>query len=206
VTRSLRTVHLLFVCAANVCRSPVAERLALAWAHETLGPGAGGLSIASAGVQARAGEPMDRYSAAALLRLGGDPAGATARPLTPEMAGRADLVLTMTRQQRSRVLELAPRGLRHTFTLLEAAELLDLVDLSGLERLGPPERVRELAVRLDRARAHHRDAESEDIEDPIGRRASVHQRVARTVADAVYPLIAVVCTGTREVPRPADDG
>jgi protein-tyrosine phosphatase len=199
-------VHLLFVCAANVCRSPVAERLALAWAQEALGPGAGGLTIASAGVQARIGEPMDPYSAAALLRLGGDPSGATARALTAETAGRADLVLTMTRQQRSRVLELAPRGLRHTFTLIEAAELLDLADLDGLEHLTPPERVRELAVRLDRARAHHRDTESDDIEDPAGRRAGVHNRVAETVADAVDPLIQVLCSGTREAERDPDLG
>jgi protein-tyrosine phosphatase len=186
-------VHVLFVSATDVRRSPVAERLAVMWAREHLGPGAGGLSIEKAGVEAIDGQEMDPHSAEALARLGGDPAGVRARGLTADLAARADLVLTMSRSQRARVLELAPRGLRHTFTLLEAAGLLEDADLSGLDRLSPPQRVGELAVRLHHARAHHRDTQQDDIEDPAGRRSTVHHRVARTIAGAVFPLVRVLC-------------
>ena len=116
-------MRIFFVCTGNVCRSPVAERLATAWAREKLAqsPEADVVQIESAGLSAVANQPIDPHTATALVGLGGDPAGFRSREFTPELAADADLVLTMTRDQRRTVLEAAPRGLRRTFTLTEAA-------------------------------------------------------------------------------------
>ncbi len=147
-------MHILFVCSGNVCRSAVAERLATTWAGEKLAssPEADAVRIDSAGLGAITGQPIDPHSAAALVALVGDPAGFRSREFTPELAADADLVLTMTRDQRRTVLEASPRGLRRTFTLTEAADLLQRADLTGLSLLPLTARARELGRRLDVAR------------------------------------------------------
>src|SRR5689334_3964590 len=135
-------MRLLFVCTGNLCRSPVAERLTAARARRA------GLAddvvVGSAGLGAPTGQPVHPHSAAALERLGGDPAGFASRPFAAELATGADLVLTMTRAQRRAVLEQTPRGLRRTFTLREAADLLPRADPTGLASLPPADRAREL--------------------------------------------------------------
>ena len=146
-------MRLLFVCTGNLCRSAVAEGLTRAWLARTTIGGPGRVEVLSAGTRAPVGEPMDRSSAAALTRLGGDPTGLRATALTPELAASADLVLTMTRDHRRAVLGMAPRGLRRTFTLLEAADLVGEADVRDLAALPLDERARELGLRLDAARA-----------------------------------------------------
>lgn len=62
----------LFVCTANICRSPIAERLALSvW-----GTGSP-IAVISAGTHATAGRPMAAEAADALRELGGDPEGSS---------------------------------------------------------------------------------------------------------------------------------
>jgi protein-tyrosine phosphatase len=198
-------VRILFVCTGNVCRSPVAERLATAWAREKLAhsPEADMAQIRSAGLSAVANRPIDPHSAAALVELGGDPAGFRSHEFTPELAADADLVLTMTRDQRRTVLEASPRGLRRTFTLTEAADLLQRADLTGLSLLPLTARARELGRRLDAARAGRPTADSDDIADPIGQTAVVHQEVAGLVAAALRPLADVLFTSVRiKLPAP----
>lgn len=192
-------VRLLFVCTGNICRSPVAERLTVARAAEALAdsPELARIEVMSAGTRAAAGSPMAPYSARALEPLGGDPAGFRARPLTAELAQSADLVLTMTRAHRSTVLGLAPRGLRRTFTLAEAAALAELADLSGLALMPLEERVRELGLRLDAARARRSAGSADDIADPMGQRAGVHAEVAARIDRAVRPLAEVLLTSVR---------
>ena len=192
-------MRILFVCTGNVCRSPVAERLAATWARERLAgsPEADVVRIDSAGLGAAVGRPIDPHTAAALVGLGGDPAGFGSKPYTAELAEDADLVLTMTRDQRRTVLESTPRGLRRTFTLTEAADLLQRADLTGLSLLPLTTRARELGRRLDAARAARPTAEGDDIVDPIGQRAHVHLDVAEHVAGALRPLAHVLFTSVR---------
>jgi protein-tyrosine phosphatase len=185
-------MRLLFVCTGNVCRSQVAARLATAYAARGLGAQAADVVISSAGLEAPEGRPMDPRSAAALRRLGGDQTGARAMGFRPELAESADLVLTMTRHQRRAVLERTPRGLRRTFTLLEAADLAGRADLRGLEFRPLGERARDLAMRLDAARSLRTTTEADDILDPIGHRQAVHDQVATTIANALRPLAEVL--------------
>jgi protein-tyrosine phosphatase len=167
-------LDILVVCLGNVCRSPVAERLLRLRFRELLGSRADALSVSSAGVTALVGRPMDAASAAELRRLGGDPEGFVARQCRPEMADGAGLVLTATREVRSRVLQEAPRALRRTFTLREFAALTRLPSVSDADPWASP-------ADLVRGAASWRSSallEDQDVEDPIGRPAQVHGRVA----------------------------
>jgi protein-tyrosine phosphatase len=192
-------MRILFVCTGNLCRSPVAERLAMAWARDLLkqSPEHAGIEIGSAGIDGVPGRQMDARSADALRALGGDPAGFRSRSLEARMADEADLVITMSRRQRREVLEKSPRGLRRTFTLLEAAELLQRADLTGLNLLPLALRARELGLRLDAARSYRPTRASDDVIDPIGRSASVHREMAASIAAALRPLAAVLFSSIR---------
>lgn len=101
-----RDLRLLFVCTGNVCRSPVAQRLATAWARDALAhsPEADGVHVLSAGLTAVEGRQIDPASAHALAGLGGDPAGFGSQPFNRALAEDADPVLTRTRGQRRTVL------------------------------------------------------------------------------------------------------
>lgn len=104
---------LLFVCAGNTARSPIAQSLcATAIADrlnvsrydlETLG-----ITIASAGVTARVGKPMKPDAVEALGAMGVKPHDHEARQLTPELIARASAIYCMTADQLHRVLEIAP--------------------------------------------------------------------------------------------------
>jgi protein-tyrosine phosphatase len=195
-------MQVLFVCTGNLCRSPVAERLAAAWAREALGdsPELAQVEVLSAGVEADAGQTIAPSSAQALRQLGGDPEDFGSRPLTAELADGADLVLAMTRDHRREVLKLAPRGLRRTFTLTEAADLVTQADLRGLRTLPLTPRAQELGRRLDAVRAYRSPTANDDIPDPIRQRPAVHEEVARTIAAALRPLADVLFTSVRDQP------
>ena len=183
-------MSLLFVCQGNTCRSAVAERLVSAWAAEDARASIGG--IGSAGLGAREGQPLHPLSAEALQELGGVPGEFRSRPFVPALAEDAGLVLTMTERQRRSVLEAAPLGLRRTFALTEAAALLELADLTGLDTLAARERPAELGRRLHEARARRPAAQWSDIEDPLGKRPSAHRNAAHRIADALRPLADVL--------------
>lgn len=159
-------MHILFVCTGNICRSPTAERLAAA---------VPGLRASSAGTRAVIGHPVHPEAARVLRDLGGDPAGFAARQLSPKIAGGADLILTMTRAHRDAVLEMAPRQLRRTFTLAEAAALTT--------EFGPAE-VADLAA----LRPHLRAGLDLDVADPIGQSPEVFDRVGAQIAELVRPV------------------
>ena len=126
-----------------------------------------------------------------LQGLGGDPAGFTARQLVDDMAIDADLTLTMTRQHRRDVLRLAPRALTRTFTLREAAGLLETVG-EDVEVHGDDlaERARNLVRELAAARSRRQSGAADDIRDPIGLPAEVHQEVGDAVAGALLRVLS----------------
>jgi len=132
---------------------------------------------------------MHPNSAVVLRGLGGDPTGFVARRFTPELAATADLVLTMTRAQRHAVLEAAPRALRRTFTLLEAADLLEM--LEGIE---PHEgdivgRAQRMVRAMSDVRSHRRTAMADDVPDPIGLPLEAHWRMGHLVRRGVTSVL-----------------
>jgi protein-tyrosine phosphatase len=106
------TKRVLFVCTANVCRSPMAEAIFNALAEDAGMPHA----ASSAGVAALKGEPMTPHARAALEEVGVYADGHRARQADGAMLEGADLVLAMTPRHVEKLLGLsaASSGKIHT--------------------------------------------------------------------------------------------
>lgn len=164
--------RILVVCTANVCRSPMVQAMLRARLDPEV------VTVGSAGVRAPQGRAMDRDSAAQLASRGVPLPESTARQLTPDLVRDADLVLTATRAHRAEVLDLEPRALRRTFTVLEFADLCHVVEAEDLPGL--------VAAA---AAARARGPQEADLPDPIGRSVEVHADVAQR-ADVATAAIA----------------
>jgi protein-tyrosine-phosphatase len=104
---------LLFVCSGNTCRSPMAEAISNAEISARLNIpfealGNSPLRSLSAGVTARAGEPMPRQAQIALQELGVPLYAHSSRSLTPEMIEQAEVVYCMGDTHRDAVINLYP--------------------------------------------------------------------------------------------------
>lgn len=190
--------EVLCVCTGNVCRSPAAERL-LGSVLEPLG-----IRVTSAGTEAPAGARISPQMDRLLLGRGIDAGDHRARWLTEADVQRAGLVLGMTREHRSRAVQLAPAALRRSFTLLGLASIARSVPAEELEPAtagdGPEARLRALVVAAPRYRQL---AGGEDIDDPIGRDDATYARVFAEIEAAVADILAVVTAapGTAVPPR-----
>lgn len=212
-------VRVLYVCTANICRSPSAEALLQA---------AGVAQVQSAGVAAVHGAPC--CSLAPLL------AGVDHRsqPLTAPLVRSADIVLTAAREHQSAVLALDPDARAKTFTIRQAGRLAQwLLDEGIVEAArmratapdgwaqrfepgdprqyvmplpAPPERAAWLVAELDAARGfapapptaprrRRRDPEPphpDDVPDPHVVGAQWHEPAAEQITAATAPLIEVL--------------
>jgi protein-tyrosine phosphatase len=118
-------------------------------------------------------------------------------PFAPDQAAGADLVLTMTGEQREEVLDAVPEATARTFTLKELVALLGaLPSLAGeFSRQALVARIAE-ADRLRATGETPRPAD-EDVADPIGLSTATYQAVAwelEELTDALVRGLAGVTT------------
>lgn len=179
----------LLVCTGNICRSALGERLGRAYLDEVLGERAAVIRLTSAGMQAVVGSAMHPDSAVVLSGLGADAGDFVARQWVERMAAEADLTLTMTRGHRRDVLHGAPRALARTYTLREAAALLDVLDDVAPEGTDFRERAVALVAAMAGARSRRHSGTDDDIRDPIGQPVSVQQEVGEAIAAALLPVL-----------------
>lgn len=104
---------ILFVCTANICRSPMAEAIFNALAEDM------GLSFRaeSAGVAALEGKPMAPNARAALLEAGIYPEDHHARQVSETLLGDSELVLAMTQRHVAKLDSLYGKLAREAYTL-----------------------------------------------------------------------------------------
>jgi protein-tyrosine phosphatase len=159
---------ILAVCTGNVCRSPAVERLLAS----KLGPTVG---VSSAGTHALIDHPISEPMASLLRDSGIEAEPFCARRLSVQMLKEADLILAMTRAQRSMVVDLWPAVVRRTFTLREFARLLSWVDPSALGWGTPAERLRASVPLAAAERGRERTSpDDDDVVDPFRLSSAVY--------------------------------
>ncbi|WP_435745277.1 adenylyl-sulfate kinase [Nocardioides sp. SYSU DS0663] len=153
-----RPLNVLFVCTANICRSPFMELVA----RRLAGPDAT-VTFASAGTHGFRDHPMDEVMSGTLASRGAEAGGFTSRPVTPRLVDQADLVLTAEAAHRTYLLDDQPSAFKKVFTLGQFAEAVRAADpsLTGRalveavgERRGPAD------VALDVADPYRRGPEA----------------------------------------------
>ncbi|MDG4766076.1 low molecular weight phosphatase family protein [Solwaraspora sp. WMMD406] len=202
----------LFVCHANVCRSPMAERLARRALWERLGPLADAFEVHSAGTHAVPDQAMHPYTARVLGENHADPDGFLSRLVDPAMVTTADLVLTASRRHRAHCVTLAPRSVSHTFTIRQFGRLAAAVaatrttvgigpDTRADPRTDGPDQAAEplararslvVAAAAARSRVQPVSAEQDDLADPVLRPIGAFRDCARQVRQTLDTLLDII--------------
>jgi len=177
--------HLLFVCTANICRSPAAESIL----RHHLGDG-GRERVSSAGVRAHPDLPLDPTMGALLAADGITMPDFRSTEVDAEILRRASLVVTMTRRHRSTLVTRHPDVLPRTFTLIELAALL--------AETGPADDLSEYAARRPYLSVTGDDL---DVVDPYRRRRRVYARTYAQIRDAVTTIADVLYGSTKDLAR-----
>ena len=195
--------EILIVCHANICRSPMAERLARKSVMDRLGEHATAFRVTSAGTHAWSNAAMHPFAAEVLREHGADPTGFLSRRLTESLVRRAGLVLTATRRQRSDCVAMDPSAVRRTFTLLQFGRYAAALRPADLAATWPPrDRLQKMieAVSVIRGQLPVPPANEDDLADPVQSPIEVFRRSAAeigSVVDLMTGLIAPVQTASR---------
>jgi low molecular weight protein-tyrosine phosphatase len=191
------TFSILTVCTGNVCRSPAVERLLA----RDLGPT---VFVSSAGTHALVGQPISEPMARLLRDNGAETGAFTARRLTESLVKDADLILTLTRAQRSLVVELWPPAVRRTFTLREFSRLLDQIDRSALPEGNPAERLRAVMPAASAQRGRRRvSAQADDVIDPFLLSDEIYAATFGKITSALDVIVRALRIGKTAHDRPA---
>ncbi len=176
--------HLIFVCTANICRSPVAELML----RHRLGD-LDGSQVSSAGVRAHPDLPIDDRMRQLLAADGITSDDFRATEVDREILERASVIVTMTRKHRSTLVTRHPELLGQTFTLLELSALLS--------ETGPADSLTELASRRPYLSI---TADELDVVDPYKRRKRIYTRTYTQIRRCVDTIARVLYH--REEPSP----
>lgn len=120
------TRKILFVCSANICRSPMAQEIFNALISDTDMPS----EAQSAGVTALVGEPMAPNGVAALEEVGVYAGEHRARQVNEAMLEESELVLAMTPKHVAALRRFSAGSPEKVHTLLEYIH--DAPDLEGI--------------------------------------------------------------------------
>ncbi|MGP5599759.1 arsenate reductase/protein-tyrosine-phosphatase family protein [Glutamicibacter arilaitensis] len=178
--KSEDTFRLLTVCTGNICRSPLCESLFRNQVSSILN-----LTIASAGLHAVVGAPMDHDAARQLIELGGDPTDLVGEQLTDRHVAASNLILTMTLGQRNELVKKHPRATRRTFSVGEFYLLL--------QGIREPASLAELVKAASLNRSRSGVTTTHDVEDPYRKSVEVHRRVALQISEYVTSITSKIC-------------
>lgn len=127
-----------------------------------------------------AGYPMDPDAAYAASHHGVTPGEHRARDVDSQLVNDADVVLTMTKSQRDRLISRYPRAMRKTFALCEFSKLVSTLPQGST--------IAELA----QSRASAALTEADDVADPYRRGAEAHDIAAAAIVEASRTIAAHV--------------
>jgi protein-tyrosine-phosphatase len=128
--------NILFVCTGNSCRSIMAEGLLKKMLAEK---GRDDINIFSAGVSAIGGFTPTDKTVEVMKKEGVDVSSYKTSKLTPEMVNNADIILTMDKIHKGRIVDLVPEARSKTHLLNEYANKKGSnLDPSILDPIGKP--------------------------------------------------------------------
>ena len=171
-------LRVMFVCTANIARSPYAEHRARQLVHGAA------LAVASAGVPGIPGRGMDAEMAAHLQARGAGTDAHVSRVLTHDLLEETDLVLTFEFAHRLRIAEAWPEHATKVFSIRQQPDSVSRLDSSarGLEL-------------LDQAYGVRRpDGMNWDVADPH-RRGRAAARACASEIDAALDVIVPALAG-----------
>ncbi|MDR0488487.1 MAG: hypothetical protein LBG99_03645 [Propionibacteriaceae bacterium] len=178
--------RILAVCTGNICRSPAIERVF----RSRLGQEA---LVASAGTGAMIGSPIAPDMSELLDRVNVPTANFQARQLTAPLIDGADLIITATVEHRAKVVDLQPKAMHKTFTLLEFAIPLSVLDLGEIAHLSIEERLEPLADYVKSSRPKMRLTDKQlDVPDPYGHGEDVYITAFTLIYQAVTTITHVL--------------
>ncbi|EYT49093.1 arsenate reductase/protein-tyrosine-phosphatase family protein [Brachybacterium muris] len=166
----------LFVCTGNVCRSPFAEHL--------LRDRLPGIRTASRGIFALEDRPMDSQMAGELSTRGVDPQGFRAHQVSAADLG-ADLILTMSRRQRTYLLDEFPAAVRRI------GHMGHIPELARMASENPDSSLKEIISAWTRRAI----PAGLDVPDPYGKDAAQAARTAALLTERVEQLVPVLRRG-----------
>lgn len=179
-------LRLLFVCTANICRSPFLE----IYSRSVLGDD---VHVSSAGTHGLDSQPVSQDIAGELTDRGLEIDAFRSRRLTRDLVEEADLVLTAERVHRQFILDDHPEAFRKVLTVGQAVHAAEQVaeGLHGHDALPEIARLRGMAQ------------QSGDIDDPYGRgRAAAATAAERMTGmlDRLLPVLGVAAQA-RKLPH-----
>lgn len=194
-------MQILTVCTGNICRSPLAEVVLQSQFDDA------DVQVSSAGTQGLDSAPMTT-DAQRLATLAGVPAEMAAahrsRFLTENLLQGPDLILALTREHRTRILEMRPAVMRRTFTAREFARVAatmtddDLLAIAGTGESATrlTAMVGALAARRNQAKALQ--PSDDDVVDPYRKPWSVYEESAAQLLPALTQVQRVVSLSLRK--------
>jgi len=168
-------MRVLFVCTANICRSPLAAALFAKAAHDYRAEGA---LAASAGFL-EGGRPAHDSVIRILDGKGIDVSRKRSRKLSSELVERADLILTMTSEHARGVVSRFPSSISNVYTMRHFGVVVtprqpDQTPREWLDGLGASTR-----------RSYLGDDDAQDIPDPIGQEFNVFTELAVELENSI---------------------
>ena len=169
----------VFVCTANISRSPYAERRMAQLLGDT-----SAAEVASAGIPGVDGRPMDTQMAALLRARGVDASDHASRILTEDILRDASLVLTMEFSHHMAILEKWPWARDRVRGLGQIA-----LAAHGLEPGGEFTVTEKVGAVLKQA---GRNSMASDIDDPHGRGRRAAKRAGEKIDAYLAALLPVL--------------
>ncbi len=148
--------------------------------------------IASAGVEAICGEPMDPHTARSLAKISVDPREHAAHRVSERRLAQASLVLTTSRALHEPLISIREAARERVFTVVEFARLASLVD-----PLPSPDRWI-AAVAGARAASGPPEIGDDDLADPAAEALRDHELLIRRIDNAVRDISRALSACLRE--------
>ena len=182
-------VTILTVCTGNICRSPMAEVLLRARLRDL------GVRVHSAGTHALVGHGMTPQAQEIAVQRGAREADASAhaaRYLVEPLLMESDLVITMTREHRSHVVQMVPQLMKRAFPVREFARLAATLTTDEARAAADAAggdvhaRVRAaLRAVTDQRGKTPADQSNDDVIDPYRRSGEVYEQSANELLPAL---------------------